>query len=115
MKLAVAIGVIAFGIVVIALVHGPASHQQPSSPAAPVSASQKYIDDLVSQGLMSQPAADRQQSKLLWFAAEVCAAQHKGMDEGEIVSLIRDGSNINTDQAHIIISAAELDMCGGPS
>jgi hypothetical protein len=86
-------------------------HEQPSPPVSP---EQNYIDSVVSQGLLDRPAADRQEDKLLHLGGMVCDGVKSGMDDNEIVPVIRAEGHLNSHQADIVRVAAELHLCGKP-
>jgi hypothetical protein len=88
-----------------------AAHVPQPPPAAPVSPEQKYIDSIVSQGLLAKPDAERHRDKLVDLGQMACTEKSNGMDDNEIIPLIRAQGELNSHQADIILIAASLDLC----
>jgi hypothetical protein len=94
-------------LAVMTLLAAPVAHADPNS----AKAQETYIDSLVMQDFLSQSSADKQRDKLLDLGNAVCTYKANGMDNDEIVPLIRNGAQINSYYANMLIMAAIHYLC----
>jgi hypothetical protein len=98
-------GLVVFGIPG-AIVMSHQSEPPAAPPPAPLTAEREYINSVVSQGLLAKPDAERQQDKLLDLGRIVCDGESNGLDDNEIIPLVREQGRLNSDQADIVRIAA---------
>jgi hypothetical protein len=94
-------------LAVMALLAAPAAHADPNS----AKAQDTYIGSLVMQDFLSQSNADQQRDKLLDLGNMVCTDKADGMDNDEIVPMIRNAARINSYYANLLIMAAIHYLC----